>query len=78
MRYAYEQEMKRFWLYQDYYHPLAVWENFTNQQKRVVEILRRTGDQVKAQGFSIEQGEVGTLLVQHPSVRETVVILRFE
>ncbi|MFE1748578.1 amino acid adenylation domain-containing protein [Coleofasciculus sp. H7-2] len=39
-----------------------------------IEFLGRLDDQVKIRGFRIELGEIETVLTQHPTVRETVVI----
>ncbi len=39
-----------------------------------IEFLGRIDDQVKIRGFRIELGEVEALLIQHPEVREAVVI----
>lgn len=41
-----------------------------------IEFLGRIDHQVKIRGFRIELGEIETLLGQHPSVRETVVVIR--
>lgn len=41
-----------------------------------IEFLGRIDNQVKIRGFRIELGEIETLLNQHPSVQETVVIVR--
>jgi len=41
-----------------------------------IEFLGRTDYQVKLRGFRIELGEIEAVLVQHPAVRETVVIVR--
>ena len=41
-----------------------------------LEFLGRTDHQVKIWGFRIELGEIEAVLVQHPAVRETVVIVR--
>ncbi|MCF2150429.1 amino acid adenylation domain-containing protein [Desmonostoc muscorum LEGE 12446] len=40
-----------------------------------LEYLGRIDDQVKLRGFRIELGEIESLLLQHPSVKEAVVIL---
>ncbi|MCC5645814.1 amino acid adenylation domain-containing protein [Nostoc sp. CHAB 5824] len=49
---------------------LARWEDDGN-----LEYLSRIDDQVKLRGFRIELGEIESLLLQHPSVKEAVVIL---
>jgi amino acid adenylation domain-containing protein len=41
-----------------------------------IEFLGRIDHQVKIRGFRIELGEIEALLVQHPAVREAVVIAR--
>lgn len=41
-----------------------------------IEFLGRTDHQVKLRGFRIELGEIEAVLVQHPAVREAVVIVR--
>ena len=41
-----------------------------------IEFLGRIDHQVKIRGFRIELGEIGTVLSQHPEVRETVVAAR--
>jgi amino acid adenylation domain-containing protein len=41
-----------------------------------IEFLGRLDHQVKIRGFRIELGEIETALSQHPSVRESVVLLR--
>jgi len=41
-----------------------------------IEFLGRLDHQVKIRGFRIEQGEVESTLLQHPTVRETIVIAR--
>ncbi len=41
-----------------------------------IEYIDRIDNQVKIRGFRIELGEIETILSQHPSVRETVVIAR--
>ena len=41
-----------------------------------IEFLGRIDDQVKIRGFRIELGEIGTVLAQHPAVREVVVLAR--
>ena len=41
-----------------------------------IEFFGRIDDQVKVRGFRIELGEIETLLNQHPTVRETVVVVR--
>jgi amino acid adenylation domain-containing protein len=43
---------------------------------RNLEFLGRIDHQVKLRGFRIELGEIEAVLGQHPSVRETVVMLR--
>ncbi|WP_257236846.1 non-ribosomal peptide synthetase, partial [Nostoc sp. 'Peltigera malacea cyanobiont' DB3992] len=40
-----------------------------------IEYLGRIDDQIKLRGFRIELGEIESLLLQHPSVKEAVVIL---
>jgi amino acid adenylation domain-containing protein len=49
---------------------LARWGNDGN-----LEYLGRIDEQVKLRGFRIELGEIESLLLQHPSVKEAVVIL---
>ncbi|MBD2561225.1 MULTISPECIES: non-ribosomal peptide synthetase [Nostoc] len=49
---------------------LARWEDNGN-----LEYLGRIDDQIKLRGFRIELGEIESLLLQHPSVKEAVVIL---
>ncbi|MBZ4423048.1 non-ribosomal peptide synthase/polyketide synthase, partial [Myxococcus sp. RHST-1-4] len=44
----------------------------------VIEYLGRTDFQVKVRGFRIELGEIETVLGQHPSVRDCVVVARNE
>ncbi len=39
-----------------------------------IEFLGRIDDQVKIRGFRIELGEIGSVLDQHPAVREAVVL----
>jgi amino acid adenylation domain-containing protein len=41
-----------------------------------LEFLGRIDDQIKIRGFRIEPGEIETVLSQHPSVQESVVIAR--
>ncbi|HEV3105333.1 MAG TPA: condensation domain-containing protein, partial [Trinickia sp.] len=41
-----------------------------------IEYVDRNDDQVKVRGFRIELGEIETRLSEHPSVRETVVLVR--
>ncbi|WP_375511201.1 amino acid adenylation domain-containing protein [uncultured Nostoc sp.] len=41
-----------------------------------IEYLGRIDEQVKIRGFRIELGEIEAVLVQHPDVRETAVIVR--
>jgi aspartate racemase len=41
-----------------------------------IEFLGRVDHQVKIRGFRIEPGEIETVLRQHPSVRETIVMAR--
>ncbi|HEX8474859.1 MAG TPA: amino acid adenylation domain-containing protein, partial [Pyrinomonadaceae bacterium] len=41
-----------------------------------IEFLGRLDHQVKLRGFRIELGEIETALLQHPSIRECVVVLR--
>jgi aspartate racemase len=41
-----------------------------------IEYLGRLDDQVKLRGFRIELGEIETVLNQHPSVQESVVLVR--
>ncbi|MFN6154288.1 MAG: non-ribosomal peptide synthetase, partial [Dolichospermum sp.] len=49
---------------------LARWDDDGN-----LEYLGRIDEQVKLRGFRIELGEIESLLLQHPSVQEAVVIL---
>ncbi|MBW4592863.1 MAG: amino acid adenylation domain-containing protein [Brasilonema angustatum HA4187-MV1] len=49
---------------------LARWRDNGN-----LEYLGRIDDQIKLRGFRIELGEIESLLLQHPSVKEAVVIL---
>ncbi len=41
-----------------------------------IEFLGRIDDQVKIRGFRIELGEIETILAHHPSVKESVVVVR--
>jgi acyl carrier protein len=41
-----------------------------------IEFLGRIDDQVKIRGFRIELGEIEAVLVQHPDVRQTMVLAR--
>jgi amino acid adenylation domain-containing protein len=41
-----------------------------------IEILGRKDYQVKIRGFRVEPGEIETLLLQHPGIREVVVVAR--
>ncbi|MDP2652369.1 MAG: amino acid adenylation domain-containing protein, partial [bacterium] len=41
-----------------------------------IEFLGRLDHQVKIRGFRVELGEIEAVLAQHPTVRETVVIIR--
>ncbi|MDT5296241.1 MAG: hypothetical protein QOJ76_3121, partial [Acidobacteriota bacterium] len=41
-----------------------------------IEYVGRADEQIKLRGYRIELGEIETLLAEHPSVRESVVILR--
>ncbi|MEP0752181.1 amino acid adenylation domain-containing protein [Trichocoleus sp. Lan] len=41
-----------------------------------IEFLGRIDDQVKLRGFRIELGEIEAVLSQHPSVRQSIVLLR--
>ncbi|MBD2410053.1 non-ribosomal peptide synthetase [Nostoc calcicola FACHB-389] len=49
---------------------LAKWGDDGN-----LEYLGRIDDQIKLRGFRIELGEIESLLLQHPSVKEAVVVL---
>ncbi len=42
----------------------------------LVECMGRRDDQVKIRGFRVELREIDTFLIQHPSVREAVTLLR--
>jgi amino acid adenylation domain-containing protein len=42
----------------------------------VIEYLGRNDDQIKLRGFRIELGEIEAVAVQHPSVRQCVVVAR--
>ncbi|MBZ4420615.1 MupA/Atu3671 family FMN-dependent luciferase-like monooxygenase [Myxococcus sp. RHSTA-1-4] len=46
------------------------------RQDGVVEFIGRLDHQVKVRGFRIELGEIEARLGEHPSVRETVVVVR--
>ena len=41
-----------------------------------LEFFGRIDDQIKIRGFRIEPGEIETVLIQHPSVQESIVIAR--
>ena len=41
-----------------------------------IEFLGRRDDRVKIRGFRIELGEIEAVLIQHPMVRQTVVVVR--
>lgn len=41
-----------------------------------IEFLGRVDDQVKMRGFRIELGEISFILAQHPSIKESLVLLR--
>jgi len=43
-----------------------------------IEILGRTDDQVKIHGHRIELGEIASVMMQHPSVHEAIVIARID
>ena len=43
-----------------------------------IEFLGRMDDQVKIRGFRVEPREIESILLQHPDVRESVVVLRQE
>jgi len=43
--------------------------------RRDIEYLGRVDNQIKIRGFRIEPGEIETVLCQHPTVREAVVLL---
>ena len=43
-----------------------------------IEIIGRTDDQVKIHGHRIELGEIASVLMQHPSVHDAIVITRTE